>query len=68
MTIWQTAFVVFTLIVGYLAGFQHGGDRVSRNLVLASAPVEVTVASPFASACATMLEAAWAIEDAPLTP
>jgi hypothetical protein len=65
MSIWQLGFTAILVVLGYTSGFQHGGDRQALDLRRASGPVEVTVASPFATTCSAILEAAWAVEDAP---
>jgi hypothetical protein len=56
-------FVAMSLVVGYLVGFQHGSDRAQLALDRAVQLIEVPVASPHASVCTQMLEAAWSIED-----
>lgn len=65
MTRWQLLFASILMVLGYISGFQHGDDRQALDLRRASGPVEVTVASPFATTCSVILEAAWAVEDAP---
>lgn len=60
--------VLISLACGYLVGFQHRSDRDELAVKRDVAPVLVPVASPHASTCSAMLEAAWAIEDVPPKP
>ena len=52
---------VVAMVAGYWVGWGHGHDAGAYE----SKPVEriVYAESPYTSTCATMLEAAWAIED-----
>lgn len=59
---------LFLAVAGYLVGHQHGSDQADLALKRASDQVAVPVASPHASVCSTMLEAAWSIEDVPPEP
>lgn len=54
---------IIALSIGYWLGFGDGHDKGAYD----STPVEriAYIPSPYDDACATMLEAAWAIEDAP---
>lgn len=63
MNWWLFSGFLIMAAMGYLTGYQHGSDRSDLELKRAAAPVLVPVASPHASTCSAMLEAAWAIED-----
>ena len=63
MNWWIFSGFLIMAAAGYLVGHQHGSDRDELAVKRAAAPVAVPVASPHASVCSTMLEAAWSIED-----
>ncbi len=63
MTLPLTIGLLVMGMIGYAVGYQHGGDRARAEDPGIAVEVPVPVASPHATVCAQMLEAAWSIED-----
>lgn len=65
MNWWVISAFLLVGVIGYATGLQHGSDQAELAAARAFTTIEVPVAYPLADTCSVMLEAAWAVEDAP---